>query len=154
MKGSAQEASDLAARFDAACHTMSRGEFMLFGRPHPVLHFETDDGRETLWRMAAAATDCIDFGALLGTLSRGHIPRVAYPLPNLQRAAKRAMGCEIKHVSYDADKAHFLATGLVDGEWRVWAAGLPDLRIKGYVTEVEALVAVLEAAAAVKERRG
>jgi hypothetical protein len=146
--------ADLAARFDAACRTLRRGEFMLFGQPHPVLHFDTEQGRETLWRMAAAVTDCIDFGALFGALARGHIPRVAYPLPNLQRAAKAAMGCEVKHVSYDGDNGRFLATGLVEGEWRVWAAGLPDLRIKGYATEVEALVAVLEAAAAVKERRG
>lgn len=150
--------ADLAARFDAACRTLRRGEFMLFGQPHPVLHFDTEQGRETLWRMAAAVTDCIDFGALFGALARGHIPRVAYPLPNLQRAAKRAMGCEVKHHRYDVDKGHFLATGLVeeDGvpEWRVWAAGLPDLCVKGYPDEVEALVAVLEEAADLKERRG
>jgi hypothetical protein len=148
----AVDLQDLATRFDAACRALGYGSDPLdFGRVHPVLHFDHDMARRSLWRRAAACTDCVDFGtALRSTESRGHIPRVAYPLPNLERAAKRAMGCEVKHVSYDGDNGLFLATGLVEGEWRVWAAGLPDLRIKGYATEVEALVAVLEAAAAAK----
>lgn len=149
-------AERLALRFDAACYALRRGEVMLFGRPHPVLHFGTDDGRETLWRMASASTDCIDFGALLTTLSRGNMPRTSYPLPNLTRAAERAMGCKVKHLQYDGIKGHFLATGLVEGqgapEWRVWAAGLPDLPVKGYASEVEALVVVLETAARKEER--
>ena len=106
-----------------------------------------------LW--AAACTDCVEFGVVQDDVrNRGALPSVAYPLPNLKRAAKRAMGCEVKHFKYDGNTGRFLATGLVEGdtpEWRVWAAGLPDLRIKGYTSEVEALVAVTESAAA---RRG
>jgi hypothetical protein len=149
----------LVARFDDACRALGYSDDLsLFGRPHPVLHFDTGLGRETLWHRAAATTDCINFGVSMKPLPRGALPRAAYPLAKLARAAKRAMGVAVKHVHYDANQGHFLGTSLVEGdgvpEWRVWAPGLPDLETKGYASELEALIAVLEEAARTKAKPG
>ena len=149
----------LVARFDDACRALGYSDDLsLFGRPHPVLHFDTGLGRETLWHRAAATTDCVNFGVPMQPLPRGALPRAAYPLAKLARAAKRVMGVAVKHVHYDANQGHFLGTSLVEGdgvpEWRVWAPGLPDLETKGYASELEALIAVLEEAARTKAKRG